>query len=107
MDLTRRQVAAKLRKSVATVRRLEGHVLHPRRDSRGVYRFNSDEVERVCIDSHCASRWSRSAWLRRRAGAGKAPPRRRTSAEVDHAEHFSEQEITTLLAAAQLVALSA
>jgi hypothetical protein len=43
--LTRSQVAARLGKSVATVRRLEHIHLHPRRDATGVYRFSDEEVE--------------------------------------------------------------
>jgi hypothetical protein len=43
--LTRGQVAKLLGKSIATVRRLEGHELHPQRDLGGVLRFDEDEVE--------------------------------------------------------------
>lgn len=42
--LTRSQVAKRLGKSIATVRRLEGSRLHPTRDREGVYRFDRDEV---------------------------------------------------------------
>jgi len=42
--LTRSQVARRLGKSVATVRRLEGMELYPRRDWRGVWRFDEAEV---------------------------------------------------------------
>src|SRR5436190_6464805 len=45
--MTRGQVARRLGKSVATVRRMEGSQLHPRRDAGGVLRFNPAEVERV------------------------------------------------------------
>ena len=45
--LTRPQVAKRLGKSVATVRRMEGNELFPTRDERGIYRFDPDEVERV------------------------------------------------------------
>jgi hypothetical protein len=45
--LTRAQVARRLGKSIATVRRLEGDQLHPRRDDAGVYRFDSAEVDRL------------------------------------------------------------
>lgn len=45
--MTRGQVARRLGKSVATVRRLEGSLLHPRRDASGVLRFNPTEVDRV------------------------------------------------------------
>jgi hypothetical protein len=43
--MTRREVAKRLGKSVAAVRRLEGVHLHPARDSRGVHHFDEDEVE--------------------------------------------------------------
>ena len=45
--MTRGQVARRLGKSIATVRRLEGTQLHPRRDASGVLRFDPNEVERV------------------------------------------------------------
>ena len=45
--LTRSGVAKLLRRSVATVRRLEGHELFPRRDARGVHRFDESEVAEV------------------------------------------------------------
>src|SRR5579871_6249505 len=43
--LTRSQVARRLQKSVASIRRVEGVLLHPVRDGRGVHRFRVDEVE--------------------------------------------------------------
>lgn len=43
----RKQVAQRLGKSVATVRRLEGVLLHPTVDSTGKHRFDSDEVEQL------------------------------------------------------------
>lgn len=42
--LTRRQAAARLGKSIATIRRLEGTHLNPRLVA-GVYRFDPDEVD--------------------------------------------------------------
>lgn len=48
--MTRKQVAVRLGKSLATVRRLEGVLLHPVRNARGVYRFNPDEVEELAED---------------------------------------------------------
>lgn len=50
LGMTRAQVARRLGKSIATVRRLEGVLLHPERDARGVHRFRVDEVERLAID---------------------------------------------------------
>jgi hypothetical protein len=43
--LTRTEVAAILRVSIATVRRLEGLQLHPRRSETGFYMFDPREVE--------------------------------------------------------------
>jgi len=45
--LTRSQVARRLGKSLATVRRLEGSSLHPRRDDNGVHWFDESEVKRL------------------------------------------------------------
>ena len=45
--MTRQQVAQRLGKSLATVRRIEGTLLHPTRDARGQYRFDDSEVEDV------------------------------------------------------------
>lgn len=50
--LTRAQVADRLGRSVATVRRLEGVVLHPSRGRRGVRLFEADEVDRVARDGY-------------------------------------------------------
>jgi hypothetical protein len=68
MKLTRREVAATLQKSIATIRRLEGHVLHPQRDARGTHWFDLDEVERLRMAPHRAKPWARSKWLRQRMG---------------------------------------
>jgi len=43
--MTRKQVALRLGKSLATVRRIEGVLLHPTRDVRGVHHFDDGEVE--------------------------------------------------------------
>src|ERR1051326_2865811 len=48
--LTRRQVARRLGKSVATVRRIEGILLEPIRDRRGIYRFDPNDVEELVED---------------------------------------------------------
>lgn len=76
MELTRKQVAERLRRSVATVRRLEGHVLHPRRDAHGTYRFSSDEVEQLRaapqkLRAHGSSPWLRAKVLSRRPAHAK------------------------------------
>lgn len=43
--LTRSQVAHRLGKSIATVRRMEGELLFPVVDGQGVHRFDAEEVE--------------------------------------------------------------
>lgn len=43
--MTRKQVAQRLGKSIATVRRLEGVLLHPTLDSSGKHHFDADDVE--------------------------------------------------------------
>jgi hypothetical protein len=50
--MTRAQVARYLGRSIATVRRVEGHHLHPYRDAKGVFRFDPDEVRalRTALD---------------------------------------------------------
>jgi hypothetical protein len=48
--LTRIQVARRLRRSIATVRRIEGLYLHPVVDWRGVHRFYPDEVRSLAQD---------------------------------------------------------
>lgn len=45
--MTRGQVAYYLRKSIATVRRIEGRHLHPHRDARGVFQFDRAEVREL------------------------------------------------------------
>ncbi len=49
MSLTRAQVARRIGRSISTVRKLEGTLLHPERDSRGVHRFRSEEVEKLAL----------------------------------------------------------
>lgn len=74
--LTRVQVARRLGKSIATVRRLEGSQLHPRRDASGVLRFDDAEVHRLAAarglvhgrrsvkqGSISAGRAARSGWF--------------------------------------------
>jgi hypothetical protein len=61
--LTRGDVARRLRKSIATVRRLENRVLFPVRDERGVRWFDEAEVERVRRDPGCFRKYARSNWF--------------------------------------------
>ena len=57
--MTRQQVAKRLGKSVATVRRIEGVLLHPARDARGIRRFGDEEVEELArrIESGAVTVW--------------------------------------------------
>lgn len=57
--MTRREVAKRLGKSVAAVRRLEGVHLHPARDARGVHHFDEDDVEAL---AHRVSSGEVSIW---------------------------------------------
>jgi hypothetical protein len=62
--LTRAQVAKRLGKSIATVRRMEGTALHPWRDEAGVHRFHPSEVDDVRqTPSETAVLRSRSEWF--------------------------------------------
>jgi hypothetical protein len=47
--MTRSGVARALRRSIATVRRMEGTLLHPVRDARGVHWFAPAEVDRLVL----------------------------------------------------------
>jgi hypothetical protein len=69
--LTRTEVAKRLGKSVATVRRLEGHVLFPAKDWRGVHRFDEWEVERLEKNPERTQRWARSRWFEQRRTDGR------------------------------------
>jgi hypothetical protein len=61
--LTRAEVAKRLGKSIATVRRLEYRVLYPERDERGVLRFDEADVERARRDPDSLRVYARSRWL--------------------------------------------
>ncbi len=70
--LTRGQVAKRIGKSIATVRRLEGVEFHPKRDAGGVFRFDPREVDRVAARLRQKRRGhvgtnGRSAWFNRSA----------------------------------------
>ena len=64
--MNRRQVAQRLGKSLATVRRIEGVLLHPARDARGVHRFDDREVETLArgVENGTVTLWQE---IRRRA----------------------------------------
>ena len=67
--LTRSQVARRLGKSVATVRRLESRVLHPKRGRSGAWLFDSDDVERLARCPELTRGRGRSKWFERRLDA--------------------------------------
>src|SRR5690349_13236282 len=91
--LTRAQVAKRLGKSIATVRRLEGHALHPTRDERGIHRFDRAEVDQLAIQralpGAARSRWFESARpfachdVAPTRGPASAPRRRGVTVEAD------------------------
>jgi hypothetical protein len=68
--LTRTQVARRLGRSIATVRRLEGEGLHPVTDERGVHWFDEREVDRLLFANRGHGRRSATAseWLSKQAG---------------------------------------
>jgi hypothetical protein len=75
--LTRSEVAKRLKKSRATVRRLEGVELFPRVDASGVHRFNSNEVDAVARRLRAGEvTAARGNWL-----YGQREPHRKRSAE--------------------------
>ena len=71
--MTRKQVAQRLGKSLATVRRIEGVLLHPRRDANGVHRFDRNEVETLARDVD-DGRLTLARELRRSAGLSDRKP---------------------------------
>lgn len=84
--LTRAQVADRLGKSIATVRRLQnGGELNSRQDRRGVHRFDERDVaelaERYSSGERITAARGASISTRRLRGAG-APSRVRDDAEV-------------------------
>jgi hypothetical protein len=75
--LTRSEVAKRLKKSRATVRRLEGVELFPRVDACGVHRFNSNEVDAVARRLRAGEvTAARGNWL-----YGRREPHRKRGAE--------------------------
>ena len=67
--MNRRQVAQRLGKSQATVRRIEGVLLHPTQDSRGVHRFDDKEVEAL---AHGVENGTITLWQELRRGSTDA-----------------------------------
>ncbi len=123
VQLTRTQVARRLGKSVATVRRLEGRVLFPRRDWRGIHRFDEWEVEGLQRNPERLKQHARSTWFQRERpskGARRSENRRAShiSSAGEHAaladvlelllERFAEVDLQALFAAgvdAELIAM--
>lgn len=78
--LTRAQVAKRLGRSIATVRRLEGSELRPWRDARGVHRFALADVERVLVRRAAGLPSAASAGL---VESGRRVASTRTTASTD------------------------
>lgn len=72
--LTRSQVAQRIGRSVATVRKMEGAVLHPRVDQHGVYRFAPEEVEAVAARIRATGRALDAAPFEARSASSAVPP---------------------------------
>jgi hypothetical protein len=98
--LTRAGVARRLRKSIATVRRMEGLDLHPTVDGHGVHYFDVREVDAVRSrrpDSGERPPWPRARDQRRSArpteyeDAGDLDEERASSEAVEEARRWAEQ----------------
>jgi hypothetical protein len=63
--LTRSQVARRLGKSIATVRRLEDRALYPVRGEHDVRLFDDWEVDRLKRDPKKLARFAQSPWFKR------------------------------------------
>lgn len=92
--LTRSAVAKRLRRSIATVRRLEGQELFPRRDRNGILRFDESEVAAVTRRLKTGEvPAARGGWLHNRRSPSPWPAteaRRGSSAQVGHAEEIAK-----------------
>jgi len=90
-NLTRAEVARRLGKSIATVRRLEYRALFPVRDERGVLRFAESDVERLRNAPASIKPFARSPWFernvleraRRSTRVPTGPSRRSSKAQPD------------------------
>lgn len=71
--LTRSQVARRLGKSIATVRRLEDRALHPIRGEHDVRLFDEWEVDRLKRDPERLAQFAQSSWFRNRATEPRSP----------------------------------
>jgi hypothetical protein len=71
--LTRSEVARRLNRSIATVRRLENLVLHPIRGRNGVRLFDPLEVEILVREPSRMAPFCRSSWFERNRGNWAMP----------------------------------
>src|SRR5688572_24278603 len=101
--LTRSQVATMLGKSIATVRRMEGHELHPKRNRAGVHLFDPDEVRAVRSGTSILRVIPESQRLHRHAWPEPHRDEKRdTDAESgQQAPHMAPEQLAQLLRAAR------
>ena len=99
--LTRSQVARRLGKSIATVRRMEGFDLNPWTDERGVNRFDADEVDAVAKSAgHRAPQRLDLPAARGRSGTSNANPDRTSTVDdvrglvIAHAREIDRERAT-------------
>jgi len=88
--MRRAQVAKRIGKSVATVRRLEGMELFPTMDEDGTHRFDPAEVEAFAARTDRNTR-SQSSWLR----AELARRAEEEAEDRDHAARLERQRVDT------------
>jgi hypothetical protein len=79
--LTRSEVARRLNRSIATVRRLENVVLHPTRGRNNVRLFDPWEVDLVARDPSRMAPFCRSSWFETNRG-NWAKPRMRSGGKT-------------------------
>jgi len=100
--LTRADAARILGKTVSTVRRLEGEVLFPVRDERGVYWFERGAVERIAERIRdgrirCArSEYLKTTQARRRRGKGELSKARRENDRLRRANSRLAERVVEL-----------
>lgn len=94
---TRTQVARYLGKSIATVRRMEGVVLHPWVDDSGVHRFDPDEIH--AFGERASTAFvpeAHSSWFHDRVGRDREAAERRddqaAEAQADLQKRLSDLE---------------
>lgn len=87
--LTRSQVAKRLKKSIATVRRLEDYVLFPVVGRNDVRFFDEEEVDELRRNPDLAGEFGRSEWFESNVGA--APMRKRRDQQSPSVPNSEEQ----------------